>query len=66
MDEDAVEGEEQAYLNEFVFRTSRRGNPQAAFQTVLGIATSVRGPTYAQLYTEAGEPGGWEHPGYNM
>jgi len=52
----------QAYLNEFVFRYNRRRNPQAAFQTLLGIATRVRGPEYDQLYTEAGDPGGWEHP----
>jgi transposase-like protein len=52
----------QAYLNEYVFRLNRRGNQQAAFQRVLGIATSVRGPEIDQLYIEAGEPGGWEHP----
>jgi transposase-like protein len=30
----------QAYLDEFVFRHNRRGNPQAAFQTLLGLGTS--------------------------
>jgi transposase-like protein len=29
----------QAYLDEFVFRHNRRGNPQAAFQTLLGLGT---------------------------
>lgn len=53
----------QAYLNEYAFRVNRRGNPQAAFQTVLGIASRVQGPTGDQLYVEAGESGGWQHPG---
>lgn len=52
----------QAYLNEYAFRYNRRGNPQAAFQTLLGIATRVRGPEYEELYADAGESGGWEHP----
>lgn len=52
----------QAYLNECAFRFNRRRNPQAAFQTILGIATRVRGPEYDELYAQAGEPGGWEHP----
>jgi transposase-like protein len=30
----------QAYLDEFVFRHNRRGNRQAAFQTLLGLGTS--------------------------
>jgi transposase-like protein len=34
----------QTYLDEFVFRHNRRGNPQAAFQRLLGLGTS-RGPT---------------------
>ena len=29
----------QVYLDEFVFRHNRRGNPQAAFQTLLGLGT---------------------------
>ena len=32
----------QAYLDEFVFRFNRRGNLQAAFQRLLGIATRGR------------------------
>lgn len=52
----------QAYLNEYVFRLNRRGNQQAAFQRVLGLATSARGPEIEQLYVDAGEPGGWAHP----
>ena len=39
----------QAYLNEFVFRYNRRHNLPAAFQTMLGIATRVEGPTYKGL-----------------
>jgi len=30
----------QAYLDEFVFRHNRRGNPQLAFQTLLGLGTN--------------------------
>lgn len=33
----------QAYLDEFVFRFNRRGNPEAAFQTLLGLG-SEHGP----------------------
>ena len=29
----------QVYLDELVFRHNRRGNPQAAFQTLLGLGT---------------------------
>jgi hypothetical protein len=29
----------QVYLDKFVFRHNRRGNPQAAFQTLLGLGT---------------------------
>lgn len=47
----------QAYLNEFAFRFNRRGSPMSAFQTVLGIGTSVEGPTYEGLYS-----GEWAHP----
>jgi transposase-like protein len=47
----------QAYLNEFVFRFNRRGNLHAAFQRVLGIGTTVAGPTYAGIYD-----GTWAHP----
>jgi transposase-like protein len=34
----------QVYLDEFVFRTNRRGQPMAAFQTLLGLGAG-RGPT---------------------
>jgi len=51
----------QAYLNEYMFRYNRRGNPQAAFLAVLGISTHREGPTYKGLYT-VGEPRGWAHP----
>ncbi len=40
----------QAYLNEFAFRYNRRGNLQAAFQTILGLASKVERPTYKGLY----------------
>ena len=46
----------QAYLNEFVFRFNRRRNLQAAFLRVLGIGTTVEGPTYAGIYE-----GTWSH-----
>jgi len=39
----------QAYLNEFVFRYNRRRTPMAAFQTVLGIGSHVKAPTYKEL-----------------
>ena len=39
----------QVYLDEFVFRTNRRREPRAAFQTLLGLGSN-RGPTaYAQI-----------------
>ncbi|MDA0232542.1 MAG: IS1595 family transposase [Chloroflexi bacterium] len=40
----------QAYLNEFAFRYNRRGNLQAAFQTILGLTAKSEGPTYKGLY----------------
>ncbi len=52
----------QAYLNEYAFRFNRRRNLPAAFARLLGIGTQIRGPTYHQLYTDDGEPGGWAHP----
>jgi transposase-like protein len=48
----------QAYLHEFCFRFNRRFWPGAAFNSVLGIARCVPGPTYAGLYE-----GTWIHPG---
>ena len=46
-----------AYLNEFVFRLNRRFYPMGAFNSVLGIAARVSGPTYRGLYD-----GDWRHP----
>jgi len=46
----------QAHLNEYVFRFNRRFYPMTAFHSVLGIASRVVPPTYAQLYS-----GEWEH-----
>lgn len=43
----------QAYLNEFVFRYNRRRTPMAAFQTILGIGSHVRAPTYKGLVLPA-------------
>ena len=41
----------QAYLEEFAFRFNRRRPPMAAFQTLLGLASGVHGPTtYDMLY----------------
>ncbi len=41
----------QAYLDEFAFRFNRRRTPMAAFQTLLGLASGVHGPTtYTMLY----------------
>jgi len=51
-----VEGKHlQGYLNEFCFRFNRRDDLPAAFQTVLGIAPLVRGPTYAGLHANGPE-----------
>lgn len=42
-------GQLQVYLDEFVFRTNRRNEPRAAFQTLLGLG-SGRGPSsYEQI-----------------
>ena len=42
----------QAYMDEFAFRFNRRRTPMAAFQTLLGLASGVHGPTtYEMLYT---------------
>ncbi len=49
-----IEGKHlQGYLNEFAFRFNRRHNLFAAFQTMLGIAGKVKGPTQAALYARA-------------
>lgn len=48
----------QAYLNEYAFRFNRRNNLHAAFQTLLGLAPKVTGPTYRGLYD-----GDYVHPG---
>lgn len=47
----------QAYLNEYVFRFNRRFYPMTSFNSVLGIAVKMEGPTYENLYA-----GSWEHP----
>ncbi len=40
----------QAYLNEFTFRFNRRHYPFNAFRSLLGIASDVTAPTYAEFY----------------
>jgi transposase-like protein len=42
----------QSYLDEFTFRFNRRRTPQAAFQTLLGIATTVPPRTYESVYAD--------------
>lgn len=42
-----------AYLNEYVFRNNRRGNPHAAFQTLLGLSTDHQPVTYRQVIDQA-------------
>lgn len=41
----------QVYLDEFVFRHNRRGNPMAAFQTLLGLGAIHAPTTYAEITT---------------
>jgi hypothetical protein len=43
----------QAYLDEFVFRQYRRGNPHAAFQTLLGLSTQHQPSSYREIIDEA-------------
>ncbi|HLX63757.1 MAG TPA: IS1595 family transposase [Planctomycetota bacterium] len=50
-----------AYLNEFVFRYNRRGNPMRSFAALLGISAASEGPEYEELYS-VGEEAGWVHP----
>lgn len=40
----------QMYLDEFAFRFNRRHTPQAAFQTILGLAAQAPPRTYEQVY----------------
>jgi len=47
-------GQLQVYLDEFVFRTNRRKEPRAAFQTLLGLG-SGRGPTSYKQIRHGGE-----------
>jgi transposase-like protein len=42
-----------AYLGEFTFRHNRRGNPHAAFQTLLGLSTRHPPSTYRQIIDQA-------------
>lgn len=46
-----------AYLNEFVFRFTRRFSPMTAFNSALGLAAHASAPTYEMLYS-----GKWTHP----
>jgi hypothetical protein len=49
----ASPGHLQAYLDEFVFRHNRRGNPHAAFQTLLGLGTRHEPASYRQIIDQA-------------
>lgn len=42
----------QAYLDEFTFRHNRRGNPHAAFRTLLGLSTVHEPSTYREIIDE--------------
>lgn len=42
-----------AYLDEFTFRHNRRGNPHAAFQTLLGLSARHEPATYRQIIDHA-------------
>ncbi len=42
-------GQLQVYLGEFVFRTNRRREPRAAFQTLLGLGSGGSPTSYAQI-----------------
>jgi len=42
-----------AYLDEYVFRHNRRGNPHAAFQTLLGLSARQEPATYRQIIDQA-------------
>lgn len=42
----------QAYLDEYAFRHNRRSNPQAAFQTLLGLTAAHKPVTEAQITAE--------------
>jgi transposase-like protein len=39
----------RAYLDEYVFRHNRRGNPHAAFQTLVGLSTHHQPTSYRQI-----------------
>jgi hypothetical protein len=41
------------YLDEYVFRHNRRGNPRAAFQTLLGLSTHHQPSSYRQIIDHA-------------
>jgi transposase-like protein len=43
----------QAYLDEFTFRHNRRGNPHAAFQTLLGLTSQHQPSSYRAIIDEA-------------
>jgi transposase-like protein len=49
----ASRGHLQAYLDEFVFRHNRRGNPHAAFQTLLGLGARYQPSSYRQIIDQA-------------
>ena len=48
----------QAYLNEFVFRFTRRFSPLTSFRALLGLGVGAESATYEEIYS-----GSWTHPG---
>ncbi len=46
----------QLYLDEFAFRFNRRRTPMAAFQTLLGLASGIHGPTTYDMLHRSGSP----------
>jgi len=49
----ASEEQLPAYLQEFVFRHNRRGNPHAAFQTLLGLSAHHEPTSYQEIVRHA-------------
>ncbi len=50
---DQPKGWHRAPARPYVFRHNRRGNPHAAFQTLLGLSTSHKPVTYRQIIDRA-------------
>jgi len=59
-----VTGATTAYLDEYVFRHNRRGNPHAAFQTLLGLSTHHQPNSYPEIIDHAACKAQTEEIGY--